>query len=275
MRKPYALFILFFMSTSFLTAAKPLPDPKKDMKGEFYIYWGYNRAVYSNSDIHFHGGDFDFTVKNTVAKDRQSPFGVDPYFRINQITIPQYNYRIGYQFRSRLNISVGFDHMKYVVVQDQMAKVDGSITDINSRYSGVYRDSDVKLSGDFLQFEHTDGLNYLNTELNRTTHLAVYKKFDLYGTLGAGAGLMFPRTRAVILDRNVNDQWHFSGYGVSMKTGLNLSFNNHLFIQWELKAGYIDMPDIIIEAHSSDRASQHFNFVQTNILFGYRFKLLK
>ena len=28
-------------------------------KGKFFFYWGWNRANYSNSDIHFTGGNFN------------------------------------------------------------------------------------------------------------------------------------------------------------------------------------------------------------------------
>ena len=89
------------------------------------------------------------------------------------------------------------------------------------------------------------------------------------------AGVLCPRTRAVVLNNAVNDQWHISGFGVSAKTGINVSINNHFFIQAELKAGLIDMPNIVIEAHSPDRARQNFGFVQGNVVIGYQFNLHK
>ncbi len=245
------------------------------MKGKFYFYWGYNRETYTKSDLHFHGKDFDFTVKKAVALDRQSPLALDPYLRIDQLTIPQYNYRLGYFISDKYNISVGWDHMKYVMVQDQIAKVTGTIHDTGTPYDGTYNNTDVKMAGDFLQFEHTDGLNYLNAELNRVDPIYQYKKMNIRSTFGAGTGVLYPRTRAVVLGNNVNDQWHISGFGISVKGGINISFYNHFFIQAELKSGWIDMPNIVIEAHSSDRAKQNFGFVQGNVVLGYMFNLIK
>ena len=43
------------------------------------------------------------------------------------ITIPQTNYRIGYFFKEHYTISVGVDHMKYVMIADQKVQINGEI----------------------------------------------------------------------------------------------------------------------------------------------------
>ncbi len=254
---------------------KTLAKKQYNLKGKFYFYWGWNRETYTKSDIHFRGENFNFTVKKAVALDRQSPFALDPYFKLDEVTIPQYNYRFGYFISPKYNISVGWDHMKYVMIQDQMARVSGTIKGTNTQYNGTYDNKEVKMTGDFLQFEHTDGLNYLNAEINRVESVYTYKNMAIRATFGLGTGVLYPRTRAVVLGREVNDQWHISGLGVSAKSGINISFYNHFFIQAELKAGFIDMPNIVIEANSSDRAKQNFGFVQANVVFGWQFNLVK
>jgi hypothetical protein len=56
------------------------------------------------------------------------------------------------------------DHMKYVVEQNQVVQIDGTISKMESPYHGEYQDDDIMIVEDFLQFEHTDGLNYENFE---------------------------------------------------------------------------------------------------------------
>ncbi len=101
-----------------------------------------------------------------VAHDRQTPFGINPYFTIDKISIPQTNLRIGYFISDHYNISIGADHMKYIVDQNQMVKIDGTIK-TGSKYVGIYSNSDIILADDFLQFEHHNGLNYVNVEIER------------------------------------------------------------------------------------------------------------
>lgn len=243
-------------------------------KGQWFFYWGYNRGFYSASDIHFKGNDYDFTLKHVKANDRQSKLAADPYLRIDQITIPQYDYRLGYCLTDKYAISFGFDHMKYVMNQNQTVKMSGYIHDTSSIYQGDFNDQSVVLSGNFLEFEHTDGLNYLNAEITRTDALWAFNKhFQLNVITGIGAGFMYPRTRCILMNKNLNDQWHVSGYGVSTNLGLNFSLGKHFYLQTAGKLGWINMPNIVVSGFNADRASQHFSFLQTEILLGYRFRL--
>ncbi|MGB4847592.1 MAG: hypothetical protein WBP41_06710, partial [Saprospiraceae bacterium] len=41
-------------------------------KGNIFIYWGWNRAWYSSSDMHFKSENFDFTLQDVKAHDKPS-----------------------------------------------------------------------------------------------------------------------------------------------------------------------------------------------------------
>ncbi|MFB0925367.1 MAG: hypothetical protein QMB65_08805, partial [Vicingaceae bacterium] len=73
-------------------------------KGKIYAFWGWNRGWYSNSDIHFTGDNYDFTLNDIEATDRQSPFNMGVYFGITTITIPQTNFRLGYFINDNIDI---------------------------------------------------------------------------------------------------------------------------------------------------------------------------
>jgi hypothetical protein len=247
-------------------------------KGKLYMYWGWNQAHFTKSDIRFHGDNYDFTLENVVARDRQTPFDASVYFNPTTITIPQVNYRIGYFWSDKYDISFGIDHMKYVMRQNQTVKINGYIQKTGSRFDGTYTGQDIILSEDFLTFEHTDGLNYLNFEVNRYDKITDLSKIKLKGieinlTEGISIGAMMPKTNTQLLKNKRYDAYHFAGYGVGLKVGLNVTFGRHFFIQSDLKSGYINMPDIRTTEFTNDRASHHFFYWQSNILFGFQFKL--
>ena len=137
-----------------------------------------------------------------------------------------------------------------------------------------YIDYDHGTPFPFLTFEHTDGLNYINTEISRVDDFSKIfgitntDVFQVNLTEGVGGGFLFPKTNAQILGYKRHDDFHVSGYGVSAKVGLNLTFFKHYFIQGELKGGYINMPDIRTTAVTNDTASQHFMFLERVISFG-------
>jgi hypothetical protein len=92
------------------------------------------------------------------------------------------------------------------MVQNQEVEIGGAIGESYPNYAGIYLPSGnhtIDLNdGDFLQFEHTDGLNYVNTEFCRVDDISgLFKikntdKFQLNITEGLGAGLLYPKTNA-------------------------------------------------------------------------------
>jgi hypothetical protein len=234
----------------------------------FYISWGWNRAWYTKSDIHFTGTDYDFILSDVVAHDRPSKFSVNRYFNPSNISIPQYNFRLGYFINPKYSITLGVDHMKYVLTQDQVVKIDGIINNTKTPYDKTYLNEDLIIKEDFLKFEHTDGLNYINTGMRRMAPFYQYKWLTMQYVLGVEAGILLPKTDATLLNYPRNDYWYLSGYGLSLIQGLNITLGTHFFLQTETKQGYISMPSIRTTPDKSDNAKQDFYFFQYNWSFG-------
>lgn len=241
-------------------------------KGNFSIYWGWNRAAFTTSDIHFKGDNYNFILKDVVAKDRQSAFDPKLYFGLKTITIPQYNFRIGYFFHDKYQISFGADHMKYVVQAFQDVEINGYIANTGTAYDGTFVNDEVNLQKDFLQFEHTDGLNYENIEVRRFDVVLGRKNIALAFNEGLGVGFLLPRTNTTLLNNERYDEFHLSGFGISAVLAANITFFKYAFVQMEWKGGYINMPDIRTTIHSADRAKQSFWFSQYNVVFGANFR---
>ncbi|WP_245766590.1 hypothetical protein [Pustulibacterium marinum] len=251
-------------------------------KGKFFILWGGNRENFSKSDIHFRGNGYDFTIEEAKAHDKPKGWHAD-YFNPMNMTIPQTNLKLGYYLTDHYNISLSIDHMKYVMTQFQTASVDGYInlpeSEAGAVFNGVYNHQLTELTREFLQFEHTDGLNYVHTELSRVDDFSKYLGihntdiFQVNITEGLGGGFLFPKTNSTLLGKQRNDAFHVAGFGLSAKAGLNLTFFKHFFIQGELKGGYIHMGDIRTTKSSVDKASQHFYFFERIVAIGGIFYL--
>jgi hypothetical protein len=262
---------IFLFTTQIAFAQSIQPIEQNAQKGKFFLYWGWNRGWFSKSDIQFSGADYDFELEKVVAKDRPSAFTLDPYFHPLKFTIPQYNFRLGYFFSPNWNISLGADHMKYIVQADQPVRISGFIADSTTAYRGTYQNDLIALADDFLEFEHTDGLNYINVELRRFDELTNFRKVKINLTEGFGVGGLLPRTNTALLSKDRYDEFHLSGFGLSAMVGINILFYDMFFIQTEFKGGYINMPDIRTTNSISDKASQSFFFAQHNIVFGVVF----
>jgi len=244
-------------------------------KGKLYFYWGYNRDAYTKSDISFKGEGFDFTINDVKAYDRQTPFGWAAYFLPENLTIPQTNTKFGYFINDHISINFGVDHMKYVTKQFQDLSVTGKINTGGS-YDGTYENDEITMARDFLKFEHSDGLNYVNSEINYWHSLVSWKnKIILQGLGGAGVGFILPKTNSTLLGLDRYDDFQIAGYGLDIKYGLNLRLWDYFFIQSEVKGGFIHMPNIQPTMRKSDKANQHFFFGEYTLLFGFNVPLLK
>lgn len=275
----------FCIFSQYTFAQEVATEPEKytaHNKGKVFFYWGGNRETYSKSDLHFTGNGYDFTVENAVADDKPKGWSID-YINPARMTIPQTNFRVGYFISDHYNISVGFDHMKYVMRTGQTANINGVI-DLPADhpgyvYNGTYNNTPTVLAEDFLDFEHTDGLNYINAEFARVDDIS--KLFCIGNTdilqvnitEGVGGGMLYPRTNAKVLGMKRNDEFHIAGFGVSAKAGLNLTFLKYFFVTGELKGGYIDMYDVRTTHDGPDRAQHHFAFFERVVAFGGIFRI--
>ncbi len=217
-------------------------------------------------------------MQDVKSDDKPKPFGIY-YFKLDEITIPQTNFRIGYFFKENYTVSIGVDHMKYVMRNNQAVTINGTIN-IGGDFDGIYNNDEIVLTKEFLLFEHTDGLNYVNVEVSRFDNLDNWLKFpikniDINLTEGIGVGVLYPKTNTTLLGKERYDEFHVSGYGVSAYVGLNITFFKHFFIQSNMKVGYINMSDIRTTASKTDSASQHFTFLENMYVFGARFNLTK
>ena len=266
----------FVLLTCFTMYAQGIQDiDATGQKGKFYVYWGWNRAWFTTSDLNMKGVDYDFKLHNVVASDRPSSFNFNAYFNPGKVSTPQFNFRLGYFINDHYSLSFGMDHMKYVLVQNQTVKISGRIDHGETKYNGLYDQDDIVIAADLLSYEHTDGLNYPNIEIRRHDKLFNSKSFSLSTIEGFGLGALLPRTDSKFLQNERHNKYHLAGYGLSGVIGLQLGFLKHFFIQSELKGGFINLPDVRTTNSKSDKASQHFLFAQWNYTLGANFNLSK
>lgn len=244
----------------------------------FYFFWGYNRASFTKSNIHVHGPEYEFTVYNVVAHDRPTPVTDEAYYNPKFLTIPQFNFRFGYVINTKWAVSVGWDHMKYVMDDGQIAELSGYINHpTNTKYNGSYLREPMKLTPDLFKFEHTDGLNVASVDVERTFPLWSSKRqlFSLHSVNGAGTGVVIPRTDVRVVGVGLNNHWNVAGYHLNAKTAIRFEFLRNGFFQLESRAGYVNLPNVLIQNDKEHRIDHHFFFLEGYAVIGMFLKVNK
>jgi len=88
---PGSILLLFFLPL--ITTAQI----KKKRKGEFYLSWGYNTEWYTRSTVKIYQPELGNSFRFINVKGHDHPGWNEGLFS-KALSIPQYNYRIGYFF---------------------------------------------------------------------------------------------------------------------------------------------------------------------------------
>lgn len=248
---------------------------QKSKKKSFYIFWGYNRSYYSKTNLHFNGPNYDFTLYNLKAKDRPSKIGL-VYINAETITVPQYNFRLGYFLSDRISISLGIDHMKYVVTPNQEAIISGIITsNASTTYAGTYLNQSIYLDKDLLEFEHTDGFNLVTLDLEYLQPVKSFKntKISTFWNFGIGGIWVATKTDVKVLQDGLDNDFHIAGYSLVGKTGPRIEYNNRFFILGEIKGGYATLPSVLVKNSAPELGDHNLSFLEFYIAIGFNFKI--
>lgn len=244
--------------------------------GTLFFYWGYNRTAYTQSTIHFIGSDYDFTLKGVKATDRQPKFGADLYLNPANITIPQYNFRIGYYFTEKWALSLGVDHFNYVMSHDKEVMLDGHFDmGVDSLWEGNYNQETTTIDPNHFHYEHSGGLNYLRIELMRSfdlVELGDRRQFAITGNVGLNLGPMLTTTNFLFANEQSSRSTALSGYGIGANASARFEFFKHVFIQAEGGLAFAHLPGVKTRSDDrNQRAKQAFGLATYNLSLGLMF----
>ncbi len=217
-------------------------NPQRTTKGTFYVTGGYNLDWYAKGTIHFKDlttDNYDFKLSNVKAVDRD---GLQDVLH-EDITIPQYSFRIGYWFNNKydLGIELNYDHAKYVMLRDQNLHLSGMI-------DGKEYDQDTIVGSNFLTFEHSNGANFCLVNIVKRANLLHSKnnKFWLGAVFKYGFGFVYPRSDVTIFGINRNDKYHVAGYITGVEAGLRFDFCKYFFLETTGKGVFANYTNVLV-----------------------------
>jgi hypothetical protein len=262
MKKQFFVFLLI-ISSLFAKA-----QSQYGLKG-MYVQWGYNREWYSRSNIHFKmANGNDFTVYNATAADK-SDFAAIAESPID-ITIPQYNIRIGFYLNQSHShsLEINFDHAKYIVTDGQNLLVQGTID------GKAINEMQLLMPETFLHFEHTDGANWLHLNYVRQLPLVENKTKNRSLLTAVGkieGGINIPKTDFTWRGDRLNNQFHVAGYNFSVEAGLRYYPTKKLFLEGTAKTGFVNYLNALTNTATTtgNRANHHFTYFEAIVTLGY------
>ena len=262
---------VFLLAIFFLLASTDLSAQKEHTRlfDGMYFQWGYNTEWYTKSSIHFRmPNGTDFTLHHVKAHDRPDLDAITK--KPGDISIPQYNYRLGFYLNKSHTraIELNFDHAKYIVTDGQNVHVTGTI-------EGKPVNGDSILNPEnFLHFEHTDGANWLhiNYVQQRTLLMTKNNKHPLINFIWkAGVGINIPRTDFTWHGDRLNNDFHVAGFNISAEAGTRIYPLKKFFFEFTGKTGYVKYLNALCNSNAQKgiRVRHGFGYFELIGLIGY------
>jgi hypothetical protein len=168
--------------------------------------------------------------------------------------------------------------MKYVVAQNQTFNMTGYIdSSVSQKYGGVYDNKPVVMSPDFLQLQHTNGLNAVTFDV--AWLLPIFHTNDdiihIGWNFGTGGVFVVTRTQVHFMDVYYNNHFHLSGVTWPAYTGPRIDLWKCFFLSAEIKGGYVYLPWAPFEGTYQSGVVQHITFFEYYIVGGLSFPIDK
>jgi hypothetical protein len=276
MKKIILLVVLSVISIK--VQAQFTSKKKSTAPGTLFFYWGYNRSIYTPSTIRFIGPGYDFQLKGVEAVDRPST-NLNEYTNFNSFTVPQFDVRVGYNFKRNWAISFGYEHMKYVMKHGPTYFLSGSINpgiDLANGWSGTYSGDSIVTNENSFHYENTNGLNYINVQLTNVFKIYSSDKgnFAITTLMGVGAGPILSYNDFTFAGEKSMETVSLSGFGASGHFGLRAEFFKHLFVAANIQGGFMGQYRVKTRPNDYDsHAKQAFLYGQRDIVVGALFYL--
>ena len=208
---------------------------RKKHKGELYLSWGYNTEWYTKSNIRISQPELgnNYTFNHIKAHDRK---GWDEQLFKKDLSIPQYNYRLGYFFNPEKGwaIEINFDHTKFIFQDEQdvslTGKLDGKQVDTTIHFS--------EANGFFYYLNN--GANFLL--FNIVKRLRVYEskngnlKFDFL--CKAGIGPVIPHVENSFFGNKNKPHFQLGGWNMGVEGTVKVTFFKYAFLEYCNKLDY-------------------------------------
>ena len=200
-------------------------------KSKFYFSWGYNKEWYADNNIGIKqeslGNDYKFVKTKGIDKP-----GWNTGIFNKDLTIPQYNYRLGYRINEKWGAELNFDHTKYQV-PDQTLHITGT-------YLGKTIDSTFARTLDNLTYQLNNGANFFLFNAVRRIKIlnSDSAKVNVRLLLKGGIGFVYPHVENTIMGNENERGFQFGGFDSGLEAGLQINFFRRAYLEFTNKTVY-------------------------------------
>ncbi|MFP5040768.1 hypothetical protein [Parasediminibacterium sp. JCM 36343] len=259
------LLLLFIVVIAALSVQAQQAKKKKERKGQFYFSWGYNKEWYTHSNVRVKQSslDNDYTFKGISGHDH--PGWDEGLFHI-ALSIPQYNYRLGYIFNKKrgLGWEINFDHTKFIFAEQDarlVGKLQGRQVDTTISFregNGFYYY--LNNGANFLLFNLTKRWNFYESA-NRNVRVDAFGK--------AGIGPVIPHVQNKLFGQENAQGFQFGGWNMGVEGAVRATFFKSVYLEYAQKLDYARYSNLKVYEGTAKQAFGTYEWILSlGVTFG-------
>lgn len=234
MKKNLLFLLWLFIGFFSLTATAQNPAPKKK-KTEIYFSWGYNTEWYTRGRLHIDQPSLGnkYVINQFRAHDHR---GWDEGLFSKALTIPQYNYRLGFFLKNNpsLGFEINFDHTKYLITDAQYVHLKGTYENRKIDSMAFFANS----NGSYYYLNN--GANFLLFNVVKRAQKYINPKgtvkIDLLGK--AGIGPLVPHVENSFFGKANKPHFQLGGWNIGTEGAVRATFFQHVYLEFSGKLDY-------------------------------------
>ena len=240
---------------------------KTERIGEFYFSWGYNKNYYTNTNVSVNQPSLgnNFTFKDVQLVDNP---GWDHALLTLELSIPQYNYRLGYFFDKEKDLAfeINFDHTKALFKNDQKVRMVGTYNNRSVDSSFLFSKTGNGTSKNYYYLNN--GANFLLFNIVKRKRFNKFSKSDIRfdGLAKIGIGPLIPHVENSLFGEKNNASFQFGGWNTGVEYALRSTYKKHLYLEFSGKLDYAYYYGLKVY---EGKAKQEFGTLEFILSLGY------
>jgi hypothetical protein len=225
--------------------------------------WGYNKEWYTRSNVKVRQESLgnDYTFHSVRASDH--PGWNEESIFTQALTIPQYNYRLGFMIDEArgIGVEINFDHTKYIINHGQDIRMTGQFDGRSVDTSISY----VKENG--FHYYLNNGANFLLFNfVKRWTFAELFQNCLRIDALGkAGIGPVIPHVDNSFFGRLNDPGFQLGGWNAGLEGDLKVTFFRYVYLEYGAKLDYARYSNLKV---AEGRARQAFGTFEMILSLG-------
>ncbi len=246
---------------------------KENKEGSFFISGGYNRSVYSSTDVVLRGSDHALTLEGVALVDNPKAVKLLNFFGSDA---PQFSFQGGYFVADKWAVIADFHRYNTFFTNDQKVGISGNVAPgAHPDFSGNINNSSMLINRDQIHLFQQNGMHLITIGVQRMDQLVKTrdKNFSIYSVMEGKLGPVLTEVDYSFGNRQYEGVTSLTGWSATVAAGIRFNFFQRIYLLTRFSGGHTAQNDIRLTNNGKYTAEQKPFYFAAELSAGINFSI--